>query len=174
MFSLAPHHTTPHHTTDYCYRTHPDTAIAEAAGDIAVAIATRSLRWVGSGVHSGGSKEHSGSGDSSTSSSNRGTDRGPGDGAAAAGGSGAVGDGSGAVSGVGFVDSFGDSAEMGEIKNDLQDPLLPVRAHALGALRKRVLARDPAVEKDVGFFLGLFEAQLEHSDSYLCVALFHY
>jgi hypothetical protein len=39
--------------------------------------------------------------------------------------------------------SDGASDPMDEIKRDLQDPLLPVRAHALGALRKLVLKRTP-------------------------------
>lgn len=164
-------------------KSHPDPELAATASDIAVAIATRSLRWV----------------DNDT----------------------------GRTKGAGGARGKADPME--EIKRDLQDPLLPVRAHALGALRKLVLKKDPDTHLDVvrprrflcgcvcvalpasscaplfflspvrlllcslaplpsatrsacvnclpasphseqnlqDFLLGLFEAQLEHSDSYL-------
>eukprot|EP00041_Stephanoeca_diplocostata_P037882 m.1455026 g.1455026 ORF g.1455026 m.1455026 type:complete len:426 (+) comp25119_c0_seq39:3429-4706(+) len=60
-----------------------------------------------------------------------------------------------------------DSSPLGEILTDLQDKLLPVRTHAIVQLQKMVHRKDPAITKDLAFILGLFEAQLAHSDSYM-------
>ena len=53
---------------------------------------------------------------------------------------------------------------------DLQDPVLPVRAHACAQLRKLVRAKAPEVTRNITFIMGLFSAQLTDPDSYLYLA----
>lgn len=57
-----------------------------------------------------------------------------------------------------------------EVLKDLEDPLLPIRTHALVALRKMVQAKDVCVSENVPGILALFAAHLEHPDSFQYLA----
>jgi hypothetical protein len=50
---------------------------------------------------------------------------------------------------------------------DLSDPLLPVRAHGLVALRKLVLSKDRVTMANIPRVLEVLKAQLRHEDSYI-------
>lgn len=50
---------------------------------------------------------------------------------------------------------------------DLNDPLLPVRAHGLIALRRLVLARDPHTMQHLTRVVEIFRTQLQDDDSYV-------
>jgi len=50
---------------------------------------------------------------------------------------------------------------------DLTDPLLPVRAHGLIALRRLVLARDPHTMQHLTRVIEIFRTQLQEDDSYI-------
>lgn len=50
---------------------------------------------------------------------------------------------------------------------DLNDPLLPVRAHGLIALRRLVLARDPHTMQHLTRVIEIFRTQLQDDDSYV-------
>jgi len=56
---------------------------------------------------------------------------------------------------------------------DLEDPLLPVRAHGLLTLRKLVLAKDPTTLSDFGRVLSLFSRQLLSSESSVYLGAIH-
>lgn len=56
---------------------------------------------------------------------------------------------------------------MAEIVHDLQDKLLPVRAHALMELGQLVAAKDPSVERNLAYIIGLFVTNLADPDSFL-------
>lgn len=52
-----------------------------------------------------------------------------------------------------------------DILRDLNDPLLPVRASGLVALRRLVLAKDPIAEKNLDRILTIFKTQIFDDDS---------
>lgn len=54
-----------------------------------------------------------------------------------------------------------------EILAELNDPLLPVRAHGLINLRKLVLSKNPVATKNLEKILGIFENQLNDEDDYV-------
>lgn len=62
------------------------------------------------------------------------------------------------------------AALLEEILKDLEDPLLPIRTHALVALRKMVQAKDRCISENVPAILAVFAAHLEHPDSYQYLA----
>lgn len=51
------------------------------------------------------------------------------------------------------------------ILRDLNDPLLPVRAHGLIELRKLVLSRDPIAQNNLEKILNIFKTQIAEEDS---------
>ena len=57
-----------------------------------------------------------------------------------------------------------------QVLRDLEDEQLPVRAHALIALRRLVEAKDPVTTRNVPYILGLFESQLGDTDTYMYFA----
>lgn len=60
--------------------------------------------------------------------------------------------------------------DVEQILAELRDPLLPVRAQALVALRKLVLAKDEFARANRDKILDIFQTQLRDSDSYLYYA----
>ncbi len=52
------------------------------------------------------------------------------------------------------------AGDLKEILEELQDPLLPVRAHGLMELRRLVLNQHAAVSQNLPYILGLFSSQL--------------
>ena len=63
-----------------------------------------------------------------------------------------------------------DRSALSEVLRDLADEQLPVRAHALIALRRLVEAKDPVTTRNVPYILGLFESQLGDADTYMYFA----
>lgn len=62
------------------------------------------------------------------------------------------------------------TTKLFQVLKDLEDPLLPIRSHALMELRKLVLARDDATLQNIDAIFALFNANLENDDSYLYLA----
>ncbi|XP_038077559.1 transport and Golgi organization protein 6 homolog [Patiria miniata] len=59
------------------------------------------------------------------------------------------------------------SKAFDEAFQDLFDPLLPSRGHALRALGKLLQARDPKAVQKQEMLVGIFEENLSHEDSYI-------
>ncbi|XP_022106681.1 transport and Golgi organization protein 6 homolog isoform X2 [Acanthaster planci] len=59
------------------------------------------------------------------------------------------------------------SKDFDEAFQDLFDPLLPTRGHALRALGKLLLAGDPKAIQKQEMLVGIFEENLSHEDSYI-------
>ena len=59
------------------------------------------------------------------------------------------------------------SKEFDEAFQELFDPLLPVRGHALMALAKLLQARDTKAMQKKDILLKIFEENLSHDDSYI-------
>ena len=62
------------------------------------------------------------------------------------------------------------AAKLVQVLKDLEDPLLPIRSHALVELRKLVLAKDEATVTNLDSIFALFNANLDNDDSYLYLA----
>jgi hypothetical protein len=58
------------------------------------------------------------------------------------------------------------SEQLREALKDINDPMLPVRAHGLIVLRRLVLAKDPLTMKNLPKILSLFQNQLKDEDRY--------
>jgi hypothetical protein len=54
-----------------------------------------------------------------------------------------------------------------EALKDINDPLIPVRAHGLIALRRLVLAKDAHTMKNLNMIINIFQAQLHDEESYI-------
>eukprot|EP01114_Cavostelium_apophysatum_P022840 TRINITY_DN8403_c0_g1_i1.p1 TRINITY_DN8403_c0_g1~~TRINITY_DN8403_c0_g1_i1.p1 ORF type:complete len:982 (-),score=260.75 TRINITY_DN8403_c0_g1_i1:105-3050(-) len=57
--------------------------------------------------------------------------------------------------------------DIKEILKDLNDPLIPVRAHGLVTLRRMVLNRDAVAQKNLTKILNIFQTQIQHDDSFV-------
>ncbi|XP_004348930.1 hypothetical protein CAOG_02180 [Capsaspora owczarzaki ATCC 30864] len=59
------------------------------------------------------------------------------------------------------------------VLEQLRDPLLPVRAHALIELRNKILARDSTTVSRIKMVLAVFQSQLVHPDTYMYLSAIH-
>ncbi len=62
---------------------------------------------------------------------------------------------------------------IADVMRELSDPLLPVRAHGLVALRRLVLRRDPVALRNLDKIVGIFQAQLHDTDSFVYLGAVH-
>ncbi len=56
------------------------------------------------------------------------------------------------------------TSDLKDILKDLSDPLIPVRASGLVALRKLVLCKDPTIEHQLDKVVDIFLTQLQDTE----------